>query len=570
MTVGDTIQSKNGAGLGGVVTSVNGETGPVDVTASSGVASVDGQTGVVVLSGTYLALAGGTLTGLLTATKGILVSPATSSSIGFAVVGLAGQTGNLTSWLDSSLATLASVNAAGVIAGAGFIVGSNASSTGGVRMPSLSAVNWRNAANNADIGGISTNASDQLQLGTTTVPDADNTKSLGASAKRWATVVTVALITGGTSPAVSGAVRLNNNTGMVGRNAANNADVAIIGINASDKAEVGTDLVGSSDALRTLGSSAVRWAGLHLANFVAVGTNPSSSGAVRLANNSGIASRNAANNADVSLLALNASDVATVGAPLTSTGEIIGTRFAPSTATGATAAARYFRATASGAPASGTWVTGDVVPAQDGTFWHCTAGGTPGTWVQSGSATYATKAATTDLVDAKGDRLLGSADNTLVRHAAPANGKFSVADSAQSDGWKDIDLPWHVSIDPIRVPAYSTVGGSIAAWGTYYQMANLNDEVVYNVQLGPGTWTFSCWRTIFTSYGILTVTLDGTTIATLDNYSGASVNPGQSLTTGISITAAGVYALKLKTTGKNASSSNYNQRLWSMDFTRTA
>lgn len=182
----------------------------------------------------------------------------------------------------------------------------------------------------------------------------------------------------------------------------------------------------------------------------------------------------------------------------------------------------------------------------------------------------ATKAATTDLINAKGDRLIGSTDNTLVAKAAPANGKFSVADSAQSDGWKDIDLPWHVSIDPVRVPAYSTTGGSIAAWATYYQFSALNNEVVYNVQLGPGTWTFGLWRTIFSSYGILTVTLDGTTIATLDNYSVAPVNPGQSLTTGIVISAPGVYALKLKTTGKNASSSNYNQRLWSMDFTRTA
>lgn len=188
----------------------------------------------------------------------------------------------------------------------------------------------------------------------------------------------------------------------------------------------------------------------------------------------------------------------------------------------------------------------------------------------SASATYATKAATTDLILAKGGRLFGTAAGTLANHAAPANGKFAVADSAQSDGWKDIDLPWHLSIDPVRVPAYSTVGGSIAAWATYYQMSNLNDEVVYNVQLGPGTWTFGLWRTTFSSYGILTVTLDATTIATLDNYTAGSVNPGQSLTTGIAIAASGVYALKLKTTSKNASSSNYSQRLWSMDFTRTA
>lgn len=174
------------------------------------------------------------------------------------------------------------------------------------------------------------------------------------------------------------------------------------------------------------------------------------------------------------------------------------------------------------------------------------------------------------IVTAKGGQVVATGSHAVHEKAAPANGKMRVADSAQSDGWLDIDLPWHVSVDPIRVPAYSTTGGSIAAWATYYQLVNLNDEVVYNVQLGPGTWKFSIWRTSFSSYGILTVTLDGTTIATLDNYSGAPINPGQSVTSGISVATAGVYPLKLKTTSKNASSSGYNQRLWSMDFTRTA
>ena len=41
-------------------------------------------------------------------------------------------------------------------------------------------------------------------------------------------------------------------------------------------------------------------------------------------------------------------------------------------------------ATASGAPATGTWKAGDVVPDRTGIIWECTAGGTPGTWVQCG------------------------------------------------------------------------------------------------------------------------------------------------------------------------------------------
>lgn len=58
----------------------------------------------------------------------------------------------------------------------------------------------------------------------------------------------------------------------------------------------------------------------------------------------------------------------------------------PSGLTGATAAVRFVGGTASGAPASGTWTTGDVVVAQNGHIWICTAGGTPGTWVDAGSA----------------------------------------------------------------------------------------------------------------------------------------------------------------------------------------
>lgn len=43
------------------------------------------------------------------------------------------------------------------------------------------------------------------------------------------------------------------------------------------------------------------------------------------------------------------------------------------------------------------------------------------------------------LVDAKGDLLLGTADNTVARHAAGSNGQTVIFDSAQSDGVKNVD-----------------------------------------------------------------------------------------------------------------------------------
>lgn len=54
----------------------------------------------------------------------------------------------------------------------------------------------------------------------------------------------------------------------------------------------------------------------------------------------------------------------------------------PASLTGATAATRYAGGTTSGPPTSGTFTTGDFVVSAAGRVWVCTAGGTPGTWVQ--------------------------------------------------------------------------------------------------------------------------------------------------------------------------------------------
>lgn len=71
----------------------------------------------------------------------------------------------------------------------------------------------------------------------------------------------------------------------------------------------------------------------------------------------------------------------------TFTGQAVtGLTFAAGGLTGATATSRYAGATASGAPASGTFAVGDFVVDQTGKIFVCTAAGTPGTWVQIGTA----------------------------------------------------------------------------------------------------------------------------------------------------------------------------------------
>lgn len=62
------------------------------------------------------------------------------------------------------------------------------------------------------------------------------------------------------------------------------------------------------------------------------------------------------------------------------------TGYAPSGLPGATQASRYAGATASGAPVSGTFSLRDFVVDGTGAIYVCTAGGTPGTWVQTGAS----------------------------------------------------------------------------------------------------------------------------------------------------------------------------------------
>lgn len=90
--------------------------------------------------------------------------------------------------------------------------------------------------------------------------------------------------------------------------------------------------------------------------------------------------------------------------------------------TGAVSASRYAGATASAAPVSGTFVAGDFVVDLTGKLWICTTGGTPGTWVQSGSS--AAAFAATGLTGATAASRYAGATAS----GAPGSGTFVVGD----------------------------------------------------------------------------------------------------------------------------------------------
>jgi Collagen triple helix repeat (20 copies) len=126
----------------------------------------------------------------------------------------------------------------------------------------------------------------------------------------------------GANPAQTGQLRLSNGTSIVFRNAANTGDVTAIGVEANNALLIGagaaysfyyTTLWPSPDATLDCGNSAYRWRDVYLSNAINVGTNPAQTGAVRLANNQSLSSRNNGNTGDVRLAVVDGSNNSVFG-----------------------------------------------------------------------------------------------------------------------------------------------------------------------------------------------------------------------------------------------------------------
>src|SRR5947209_9544861 len=71
------------------------------------------------------------------------------------------------------------------------------------------------------------------------------------------------------------------------------------------------------------------------------------------------------------------------------------TAVAPTGLTGATQVTRYVGGVATVAPTTGTFAIGDFVISRNGKIFVCTVAGTPGTWIEPASITYAPLASPT-------------------------------------------------------------------------------------------------------------------------------------------------------------------------------
>jgi len=141
-----------------------------------------------------------------------------------------------------------------------------------------------------------------------------------------------------------------------------------------------------------------------------------------------------------------------------------------------------------------------------------------------------------------------------------------------------IGAPW---IDHVFIPTSArypdTVVGSwaqvsAAAVGGGYTTSGSTADQSYTyarLPLRAGTYSLRVYRRTTATSGIMTITLGGSSVGTVDGYSAGNVNDVLSTITGIVVATSGFYDLVVTNPTKNASSSNYDMRLQVLDLFRT-
>lgn len=93
--------------------------------------------------------------------------------------------------------------------------------------------------------------------------------------------------------------------------------------------------------------------------------------------------------------------------------------------------------------------------------------------------------------------------------------------------------------------------------GGYRQTNTLNDETGWYVPLMSGTWALDVIYRSRTEGGIVTVSIDGSSVGTIDTYNAAPGANAVATITGISVASSKMALLKFTTTSKHASSAGY-------------
>ena len=164
---------------------------------------------------------------------------------------------------------------------------------------------------------------------------------------------------------------------------------------------------------------------------------------------------------------------------------------------------------------------------------------------------------TADVTVTKSDLGLGNVDNT-----SDADKPISTATQAALDAKAaaaDV-LPWR--FDPIMGAAFGCNKNGV--WSTQasgnrliLEGPNLDGAwIEWDILTAAGTWRLDVSHFTAANAAIAVASIDGTTVATKDHYSAATVYDREWSATGLTL-AAGRHTLRITASGKNASSSGY-------------
>lgn len=127
-------------------------------------------------------------------------------------------------------------------------------------------------------------------------------------------------------------------------------------------------------------------------------------------------------------------------------------------------------------------------------------------------------------------------------------------------------------LDPLNASS-GTVSQLISSSYPFAQVCTAtvqNNYVEWERVLGAGTWSMRVQHATTSGGGIITPSIDGVDLSTIDTYSAGSVFTAQTTITGIVIATTGAKLIRFRVNTKNASSSAYDQRIAAVTFTRTA
>jgi hypothetical protein len=184
------------------------------------------------------------------------------------------------------------------------------------------------------------------------------------------------------------------------------------------------------------------------------------------------------------------------------------------------------------------------------------------------------------IIAAKGDLIVGTANDTAAVLTAGTNDYVLTAASGEATG-----LKWAAAagggVEPWLVDIHVFQSHGNTNWSTitnvtviiYYfdieSNGTQNATIYWYVGLSGGTWDIGLMHNTGTNRGIYSVQVDDTEVGTVDGYAGVAAKNVISAVTGVAI-SAGKRKIALKMATKNASSSSYYGAITHLQLRRTA